>query len=59
VQPHSARFFQSFETERRRGNLGLLIGSFAQISSEGAPQSLITKQRDRGRAGSIAAIAQT
>ena len=59
VQTHPARFLQRFEAKRRRRNLGLLIGGFAQISAKGAPKPLITKQRDGGRARGIAAIAET
>src|SRR5690348_12667931 len=44
VQTHMARFFQSFQAQRRGGNLGLLIRRFAEVQTERPPQSAIAEQ---------------
>ena len=59
VQTHPARLFQGFQPERRRNDFRLLICSLSEISAERAPQSLISEQRDRSRAGLFSSIAQT
>ena len=58
VQTHHTGFGQGFEAECGGGNLGLLVGGLAQISSERAPQSAKPEQRYRRRARFFAAIAE-
>src|SRR5438105_6064969 len=59
VHTHATRFLEGFQAERGRGDFSLLIGSFAKVISECAPQSLVTKQGHRRRARLFAAIAET
>ena len=55
---HPARLLQSFQTKRRRGDLGLLVSCLSEICAEGAPQPFEPEQRDRRRPRRVAAIAQ-
>ena len=59
VHPHAARLFQSLQPQRRRGNLGLLIGCLAEIRSKRPPKPLVAKQSHRRRARRVATIAET
>src|SRR5688572_11641333 len=58
VQTNAARFFQGFQTKSSRGDLGLLIGGFAQVNSKRAPKTFEAEQSHPRRARHITAIAQ-
>jgi len=58
VQAHAARLFQSFQPKRGRGDLGLLISSFAEVSPKSAPKTFEAEQRNCRRARRVAAITE-
>src|SRR5712675_1314085 len=55
---HDTRFGQCLEAERGGGYFSLLVGSFAQISSERAPQSAKPEHSYRRGASFLAPVAE-
>src|SRR6185503_14526034 len=53
------RLAQGFETDGRGCNLGLLVGSLAQILAHRAPVTLVSQQRYRRRALRLLAVSET
>src|SRR5687768_11596959 len=58
-QLHIARFAQRFESNGCRHNLRLLIRGAAQVFADGAPESLVSQERDSSRAARFLSVAKT
>jgi len=58
VHTNSTWFFQGFQTERRGGDLRLLICGLTEVGSERAPQSFEAEQGNRRGARHVAAVTE-